>query len=330
MSIAADKYIGFDVGFGSIRGGLTVMKKMLAAAVFASLLVELAGGAEQKRPAWWRTDVLAPKEESVQSEGLFARFYYPAKGEAPWQPIVMLSGSQGGLVTAKRRIEPLIASGYCVLSTAYFKAEGLPEDLVSVPLEFYGKAKAWLAQNPKVAQGGIAVIGGSKGGELALLLASRDPYIRCVVGIVPASHVFQGIAPRFHMSSSWSHKGKDLPFVPYVFNATFYRAVTETHKFRDVYQEALEQAGTGAEAARIPVEKTNGAVLLLSGKRDQMWPSTQMCNSIIKRLRQEKFPHVFKHVAYDTNHGVGASLEHWIEITSFLRNHYTTADRTKP
>jgi dienelactone hydrolase len=306
------------------------VKRILIVAVLASLLVEIAGGAEQKRPASWRTEVLPPKPESVQGEGLFARFYHPAKGNPPWQAIIMLSGSQGGLVTARRRIEPLIASGYCVLSTAYFKAEGLPQDLVSVPLEFYDRAKTWLAKNSKVAQGGVAVIGGSKGGELALLLASRDPHIRCVVGIVPASHVFQGIAPRFHMSSSWSYEGKDLPFVPYVFNATFSKAVMETHKFHDVYQEALANAGENAEAARIPVEKSNAAVLLLSGKKDQMWPSTDMCNTIVERLKQEKFPHVLKHVAYDTDHSVGSVREHWIEIATFLRKHYVIKGRTKP
>jgi esterase/lipase len=180
-----------------------------------------------------------------------------------------------------------------------------------------------------VAQGGIAVIGGSKGGELSLLLASRDPYIKCVVGIVPASHVFQGIAPRFHMNSSWSYRGKDLPFVPYVLNATLFKAVV-SGKFHDVYQEALENGGEKAEAARIPVEKSNGAVLLLSGKKDQMWPSTAMCEMIVQRLEQAEFRHAFKHGAYDTNHNVGSAREHWIEITAFLRKHYTIEGQTKP
>jgi len=302
---------------------------VLIIAVLVSLLAECAVGARREEPAWWRTDLLPPKQESVRGEGLTARFYYPAKGDGPWQPVVLLSGSQGGLVTAKRRIHPLVCSGYCVLAVAYLKAEGLPDELISVPLEFFDKGKAWLAENPKVVQGGIAVVGGSKGGELGLLLASRDSDVRCVVGILPASHVFQGIAPRFHMSSSWSHKGKDLPFVPYVFNATLFRAI-KSGGFRDVYQEALANAGEAGEAARIPVEKTNGAVLLLSGRKDQIWPSTDMCETIIKRLKQAEFPHAFKHVAYDTDHSVGSAREHWIEITAFLRKHYTVEDQTKP
>ena len=42
-------------------------------------------------------------------------------------------------------------------------------------------------------------------------------------------------------------------------------------QFRRVYQDALAQAAAAREAARIPVERTNGAVLLLSGKKDQMY-----------------------------------------------------------
>jgi len=302
---------------------------LLVLAVLVSMLAEWTVGAVREKPEWWRTDLLPPKQESVRGEGLTARFYYPAKGDGPWQPVIVLSGSQGGLVTAEQRIHPLVCSGYCVLAIAYFKAEGLQDELISVPLEFFDKAKAWLAGDPRAAQGGVTVIGGSKGGELSLLLASRDPYIKCVVGIVPASHVFQGIAPRFHMNSSWSYQGKDLPFVPYVFNLTLFKAV-KNGKFHDVYQEALAKAGENAEAARIPVEKSNGAVLLLSGKKDQMWPSTAMCETITERLEEAEFGHAFKHVAYDTNHNVGSEREHWIEITAFLRKHYMIEDQTKP
>jgi len=277
--------------------------------------------AEPNTPAWWHTGFLPPRQEPVREKGLVAQFYYPACGGPPWPAIVLLGGAQGGLVTAKNRIEPLVASGYCVLRVAYFKAEGLPGELISVPLEFYDAAKAWLAGDPRVVRGGLALLGSSKGGELALLLASRDPYIRCVVGIVPASHVFQGIAARPHSNSSWSSQGKDLPFVPYQLGSALFRAVA-TGEFRDVYRDALTGAGPGAQAARIPVEKINGAVLLLSGARDEIWPSTEMCDGIIRTLRQEQFPHPFRHVVYDTGHGVGSLREHWIEITGFLRSHY--------
>ncbi len=307
----------------------TAMVALLILGWGQTALSESAGVAEPNRPGWWQMDLLPPKEEAVIGAGLVGRFYYPARGNPPWPAVLLLGGAQGGLITARNRIEPLVASGYCVLTVAYFKAEGLPGELVSVPLEFYDKAKAWLAKDARVVQSGVALIGSSKGGELALLLASRDPYVRCVVGIVPASHVFQGIAARFHASSSWSYEGKDLPFVPFRAGPALFQALA-TRRFREVYREALAGAGTAAEPARIPVEKIQGAVLLLSARKDEMWPSTEMCDNIVARLKEQIFPHACKHVAYDTGHSVGASREHWIEITTFLRTHYVTGTRTEP
>jgi dienelactone hydrolase len=290
---------------------------------------EPAAAAEPNRPAWWQMDLLPPREEAVVGEGLVGRFYWPARGNPPWPVAVLLGGAQGGLITARDRIEPLVASGYCVLTVAYFKAQGLPEELASVPLEFHDRAKAWLAKDARVVQGGVALIGSSKGGELALLLASRDPYVRCVVGIVPASHVFQGIAARSYPGSSWSYEGKDLPFVPFRAGPALFRALA-TREFHEVYQEALAGAGTAAEPARIRVEKTQGAVLLLSARKDEMWPSTTMCDDIVARLKKESFPHACKHVVYDTGHNVGSSRAHWIEITTFLHTHYGIPPRTAP
>ena len=40
------------------------------------------------------------------------------------------------------------------------------------------------------------------------------------------------------------------------------------------------------ERAAIPVERTNGPILLVSGQDDQMWPSAQMGQLVIERLDQ--------------------------------------------
>ena len=223
-------------------------KTLLAITLLAIAPIEPAGVVAQQTTERRRQELLPAIEESVQEGGMVARFYYPAKGNPPWRPIIMLGGAEGGLVTTKGRVHPLIASGYCVLSAAYCKEKGLPENLSSVPLEFFDRAKAWLTNHAKVAPGGIAVIGSSKGGELALLLASRDPDIKCVVGIVPASHVFEGIAPGFERRSSWSFQGKDVPFIRYVLNDAFFKAVA-SHQFREVYRDALANAGAAAEPA---------------------------------------------------------------------------------
>jgi uncharacterized protein len=53
------------------------------------------------------------------------------------------------------------------------------------------------------------------------------------------------------------------------------------------------------EQATIPVENINGPVLILTGKADTMWPSSQMGAMIERRLAEKKFPHPYRHISYE-------------------------------
>ncbi len=48
----------------------------------------------------------------------------------------------------------------------------------------------------------------------------------------------------------------------------------------------------------IPVEKTNGAILLISGDDDEMWCSTPFAAAVMQRLEQFNFPHAYEHLHY--------------------------------
>jgi hypothetical protein len=52
------------------------------------------------------------------------------------------------------------------------------------------------------------------------------------------------------------------------------------------------------EKASIPVERTNGPILLISGEDDQMWPSTIFSKQIIDRLEHHKHPYPSMHLSY--------------------------------
>ena len=53
------------------------------------------------------------------------------------------------------------------------------------------------------------------------------------------------------------------------------------------------------EKAAIEVENINGPVLLLTGKEDPLWPAGNMCDKIINRLKENKFPHWYGHFSYE-------------------------------
>lgn len=251
-------------------------------AAFAALIVGVVCSSEAR--------CSEPLEITVAQEGFAATYYTPPKGTTP-VGIIVLGGSEGG--RSDRHAEAFAAEGYAVLSLAYFKATGTPGYLDEIPLEYFDKPIKWFAERPAVRGKKIVLVGGSKGAELALLLASRKAEIAGVIAISPSSVVFQGLPKVFWPPrSSWSYKGKPLPFVPYDVSQG-----VDPSNLRPLYELSLSHADIVAKAS-IPVEKINGPVLLLSGEDDGIWPASDMAEAIVARLKKNKFPHVFEHVRY--------------------------------
>ncbi len=102
------------------------------------------------------------------------------------------SGAGGGL--SEGAAETFASEGFAALALAYFGLDGLPRELVEISLEYFEGAIAWLRRHPKVEAGRVAVVGNSKGGELALLLGAIYPEdVGAVVGYAPSPIVWQGI-----------------------------------------------------------------------------------------------------------------------------------------
>lgn len=115
------------------------------------------------------------------------------------QPLVVgLGGSEGGNGWAgkhgKKQRELLQENGYAFLAVAYFGADGIPKNLDRIAIEGVHKAVIEASQHPQIDESRIAVLGVSRGSELALLLGSYYSEYKCVVGIVPGSSVFAIVA----------------------------------------------------------------------------------------------------------------------------------------
>jgi dienelactone hydrolase len=238
----------------------------------------------------------------VEEQGVVGRMFRPS-GPGPFPAVITLSGSGGGLPQLPAAL--LAGHGFATLALAYFNFGPLPRELVNIPLEYFESALDWLPRQPGVRGDAIAVMGSSKGGELALLLGATFPQVRAVVGLVPSHVLHAGIEAGTGDSParrpSWSYRGRSLPFVPRgAVPRTSERSGSDDEPIAVVplYLAALSDEGA-AERAAIPVEKINGTVLLVSGRDDLMWPSTLMADRVVERLERHRHPFPFRHLAYE-------------------------------
>ncbi|MVB11639.1 hypothetical protein CAFE_23610 [Caprobacter fermentans] len=211
--------------------------------------------------------------------------------------ILMLGGSDGQMETLALIAGPLASRGFNVLTVPYFGAKGLPEKLEEVPLEYFEKIFHWIENNEITKTKDIYLHGTSKGGELALLLASRYEQIKKVVAIEPHAYCFQALDGLMSGKnvSSWSYEGKSIPFVAVDYNIFFKDQQDDIQKgipfgFVSTYKKSLEKAGN-KEAARIKIENSDADILLICGKKDNIWNSYDACPEILESLKIHNYKH---------------------------------------
>lgn len=273
-----------------------MLKPILLAGL--SLMAAMPARAQQSAPQCSATEVATTAEE-VRADGLVAQYIRPnTPGRHP--ALLILGGSEGGSEGVRRLAAPFAAQGYAVLALSYFGAEGLPQNLDQIPLEYFATGLRWLAARPDVDGGRIGVYGISKGGEAALLVASRNPEIRATVAGVPSNVAWQGIIrPSWDNRSSWSEGGRPLPYLSYDFSRGFTTILA-------LYEGALATAAQHPDA-EIPVERINGPVLLISGRADRLWPSSLMSDAVVARLRAHNFRFTVRHLAFENAGHAAAS-----------------------
>jgi dienelactone hydrolase len=241
-------------------------------------------------------------EIPMREQGLVGTLFLPAD-PVPHPAIIVLNGSDGGM---HENAAALLASrGYAALALAYFGLEDLPKELINIPLEYFEKAIGWLQNQEQVVAHKIAVIGLSRGGELALLLGATFPAIRAVVAGAPSGIVYGGVKSNSsdYSSPSWTHYGEPIPYVSYkptFFDTMLFFGKWLTHTAfvsKPAFLKTLKRSNLVAEAT-IPVEQIHGPILLLSGQQDQLWPSAQFAELIIQQLRNHKHPYLYEHLNY--------------------------------
>jgi dienelactone hydrolase len=151
---------------------------------------------------------ISEQDMSVVKDGFVGQFFVPPPTASPVaRPAVLLLGGSGGGLPDPEIAAALASHGYPVLGLAYFAEPGLPATLSNIPLEYFAKALQWLAAQSDVTPTRIAILGASRGGELALLLGATYPaLVDAVVAASPSSYVLGG----FPSGDAWTLAGKPV------------------------------------------------------------------------------------------------------------------------
>lgn len=200
--------------------------------------------------------------------GLF--FAFPSSERRP--AVLVLGGSECSLDRTAFTSAWLTTAGYHALAVDYCQ-QGI---IRRVPLESLVGALDWLARQPGVDGARLAVMGGSRGGELALQLGAIEPRLSAVIAVVPSPWRWSDTDDG--TTTAWTLGGMDLPVMPDAPNAM---GTVEALpgggsglRLTPVFEAALAAATPAQKtAAAIDIARTSASILMVGGRDDGVWPS---------------------------------------------------------
>ena len=242
------------------------------------------------RAAWGAGQV---RRIPVREAGLVGTFFAPLV-DTGMPSVVSLTGAMGGIWEAPAMA--LAAEGVPTLALATHSAEGRPERLRLLPIEYVLGAVDWLKRRDGDAERPVVLRGWSRGAELALLTASLCPDIagaiayapRCYVGMEqnkPNNHTDPSAVAAFTWRGEWQ-TGTPLP--------AELRLNADRPTLEDLHG--------------IAVERIAGPVLFVTGERDTGLAGTTASASAASAMRRlssmgSKWPRW--HLAYpDAGHAI--------------------------
>jgi len=189
--------------------------------------------------------------------------------------IIIVGGSNGGDNESSLASE-FAEQGYVASSVEYFAGDGLPLAIASTPIEIVGDAVEVIRKRIDVDKRNVSLLGISRGGELALLVASHYPSVTAVVSIVGSPFSWGGSEDG--ALPGWSFRGKSIPFL----------SAQGVHSNGPISRDSLSRLMRDRRAvasAFIHLEKINGPVLFVSAGNDEVWDSATMARYAKQYIR---------------------------------------------
>ena len=230
----------------------------------------------------------------VREQGLVGTLFLP-QGRGPFPAIMILNGSGGGINEPRAAL--YASRGYAAFALAYFKAPGLSGYISNTPLEYFRTGLDWVRANVQPLCGFVALSGQSRGGELVLLLGATFPErVSAVLAYVPSALVHSGqnaADPAIGREGpTWLLNGRPLAHQWENNRHASWAPFDEgepPHRHALAMLTALRDKDAVARA-RIPVEKIQAPVLLLSATDDGSWPSSVYSKMVSDKLEEGAHP----------------------------------------
>ncbi len=243
-------------------------------------------------------------QATLRTEGFIGALYRPKTDLYQGKVLVMVGGTDGSFALTKLIAEQFVQRGLSVLALAYWNMEGLPKAVCRIPLEYGETAALWLKKQgfEKVGIWGI-----SQGAVFAMLCASYFPDLyRCAIGVSPMCVCGQGWQKKNEWvsetklceGSTFQLHGVDLPYFPLKFSKR--KIITDSLKRMELCELSMYDGAVAhaPEDTRIPVERMQGALLLLAAEHDALWEAHEASQSIVSRLKAKNFPYPVVYAHY--------------------------------
>ncbi|MFK5984993.1 MAG: acyl-CoA thioester hydrolase/BAAT C-terminal domain-containing protein [Pseudomonadota bacterium] len=135
--------------------------------------------------------ILIGSASNASSKTLISHFYQALNLTNTKAPVLFLfTGSGGGSWPREpAELSSLLNNGYHVVTIVYFGLPGIPSNLSRIEIDPIIETIKKYKNHKNIISNCIAVVGGSKGGELVLLLGSISKDINLVASITPSHYL---------------------------------------------------------------------------------------------------------------------------------------------
>jgi len=271
----------------------------------------------------------------------FEGIFFEGK-HSPEKVIISVGGASCDEKSSVYMSRYLRRAGYNVLVLGFYLWKGLPQNLVSIPVDYAERAVRWL-KNEKGAKR-IAMTGLSTGAAYTLLAASLIPEISCVIPVVPYDYIQQatiqkGLSFRSVHKSQYTWNGKDIPYTP----------TDQLDKMGMLgwLNDARKAPGYGLSRfmrygydlieiqqkpdARIRIENMQADVLFLGVKDDDAWPSDVAVPRMVRVLKDSDYPYRVEYHIYEKgSHALADGLDKMTGYARFALKHMLPAEKKYP